>query len=165
VRVGRLMATAQPRPPDRTPLPSHPLPHAHWTTTGRPRQPRADARHPHTVLLRVAQLNPSLPSSFLRVVPPAPDPRHLLLSSSSVPRDRKRASTAPAIPFPVSTPPRDRAHPCTLENSLRLFPGAGTLPPRRISSKPRRRPRPPVRATSSPSTLEWPHPSSPSILP
>jgi hypothetical protein len=89
------------------PPPSHPLPRSRWTTAGRPRQPctAAGARHPHTVLLRVARPNPSLPSSFLRVVPPAPDPHHPLLSSSSVPRDHKRASTAPAIPFPVSTPP------------------------------------------------------------
>jgi hypothetical protein len=81
------------------------------------------------------------------------------------PMPHARWMTTPTIPFPVSTPPRDRAYPCTPESSLSQFPGAGTLPPRRISSKARCRPPPPVRASLSPSTLDWLHPSSSSILP
>jgi hypothetical protein len=81
-------------------------------TAARPRRLHAPAsarprQAPHVILLRVARPNPP-PSSAWRFRHWTP--YHPLLSSSSVPRNRKRASTALTIPFRVSTPPSAPLH-------------------------------------------------------
>jgi hypothetical protein len=104
------MATAQPQPPrpDPTlhPLPSRVLPHRPCTpASARPHQP------PHAVLLLVAWLNPGLPSSFLRVASPTPDPHHPLLSSPLVPHGHERTPTSLPFLFLMSTSPKTQIHP------------------------------------------------------
>jgi hypothetical protein len=96
------------------------------------------------------------PRGAARTEPPPSPP----LFSLSVVRPRK-AADIPVIPFSREHLTEDPNPPCLPTGSLSRFSVAETLPPRRISSKPRRRPPPPMRATPSPSTLDWSRPSSP----